>query len=347
MIDGHISTDDLTRLRIIGEFGWIRTRELGNILWPDSIHSTKYAELYSRKYIDFGYLISRKLPSRAGSALLLSKKGATILTEKFGISFISGKNWGRSETAGWRAPNSWCHDLYAQGILARYAGKGFPYITERRFRTENAQALKIPDGLIYSNKSGRRYWLEVENARKNEKNFEALILNIINGGFYFNEFSQKKEQQDFIIASSVDKILPEQSFNRHEKAIIEDIKGRGLKKDLSIIFLNFTVKNFGVDLISARTVSIKSSAASLTLRKLNRYGWFSEGEGVIGSFYAGFDIKIRKQWEGGYTLEIYDCRDNRPHHERIFRQPYPCIHSEDVKDIESAKIRAAYVVSGL
>lgn len=60
-------------LNHIHNFGWLRAAELGRLLWPNSAYSQKYAERWARMAIENQIVIPRRLPGKAGTALVLSK----------------------------------------------------------------------------------------------------------------------------------------------------------------------------------------------------------------------------------------------------------------------------------
>ena len=90
---------DIEGLCWIYKFGWLRSSEIGRLLWPGSEHSEKYGQRICRKWNSRPrwYVIKRRLPYGAGSAYLLSESGVRFL-EEHGISARGGKgkDWGET-----------------------------------------------------------------------------------------------------------------------------------------------------------------------------------------------------------------------------------------------------------
>lgn len=165
----------------IHNFGWLRAPELGRLLWPHAKHSQKYGERWARMAIESQIVIPRKLPGKAGTALVLSKRGADLLLD-FGVrSAKSNKDWGESEHGEWYVPRWWRHDLLSAGVLSLLVGAGFSILPERQIRRQNPGLQKYPDGLAYKSKDGLSYcyWLEVESARKSGKSMTLMAANLV------------------------------------------------------------------------------------------------------------------------------------------------------------------------
>lgn len=168
-------------LNHIHNFGWLRAAELGRLLWPNSAYSQKYAERWARMAIENQIVIPRRLPGKAGTALVLSKRGADLLLD-FGVRGAkSNKDWGESEEGIWHVPRWWRHDLLSAGVLSLLASVGFTILPERQIRRQNPGLQKYPDGLAFKVQDGATYsyWLEVESARKTGKSMTLMAANLV------------------------------------------------------------------------------------------------------------------------------------------------------------------------
>ena len=177
---------DLRGLLWVWDFGWLRPRELGRLLWPNLGHATKNAERHCRKWESNGLIIRRELPNHNGTAIVLSSKGADLLYEH-GIKAKTGKDIGSTrkkteeekkqdeikkkkeeekngninedeskkkkgkksnEDIVWIPPATWKHDILSAGTLSILHENGHDIYPEMKLRRENPNIKKIPDGII-------------------------------------------------------------------------------------------------------------------------------------------------------------------------------------------------------
>ena len=162
---------DANGLLFVYQFGWLRTAELGKLMWPDSPASRQAADRLARSWIERQFVIVRDLPDGAGRALVLAKAGVRLLAEN-GIESGSGKSIGKLNGDDWLPPASWRHDLIAHGVLCELHRLGYTVYPEMELRRRASSHPKIPDG--FAIKSGEGIWLEVENARKSGKEMHNL-----------------------------------------------------------------------------------------------------------------------------------------------------------------------------
>ena len=126
-----------TAMHAIARFEWLRSREIGMLLWPDakSAHRKTYGNTLCKSLLEQRFVIQRKLPYQYGFVYVLSKKGADFLSAacqdiaEDGVlladfeRYFSGKNVGKEidQKPGedWRPCKAWRHDLLAQGVLIR------------------------------------------------------------------------------------------------------------------------------------------------------------------------------------------------------------------------------------
>lgn len=172
-------------LGLVGRWGWLRPTEMGRLLHPGDKFGRKYAEKYCRKLIATKLCIARKLPLGAGTAYVLSDRGAAQLNEWRGSDhYKTGKDIGKVEGSKWTPPRSWRHDLIAAGVLSfiaeEWKADAVPELVLRRF---NPKAEKHPDGLIIDKTNKRSAWLEVEVSRKTGWNQHQLVQALRRAGF--------------------------------------------------------------------------------------------------------------------------------------------------------------------
>lgn len=178
--------NDRDGLRWVHRFGWLRTTELGALLWhmtsPDS--ATRQANRLARSWVKRGLVLARELPENAGRALVLSAAGVRVLAEH-GIEAHTGKDIGKLVSDNddnwhpplkwktkWIAPLSWKHDLLAAGVLVDLHRRGYEVLPEAHIRRHAGLLAKVPDGL--ARKEGIILWIEVESARKTGKAMRDL-----------------------------------------------------------------------------------------------------------------------------------------------------------------------------
>lgn len=170
--------NDRTALRLIHDFGWLRAPELGLLIWGAHAHHVKYGERLLRKLDARHLVIPRPLPAHAGSAFVLSQRGAELVLENTGVAARSGKDWGETQAGVWTAPKWWRHDLLAHSFLARLWSQGFTVFPERRLRRENAVD-KLPDGIAISPNGHHVFWIEIESTRKSGRNMDLMARALI------------------------------------------------------------------------------------------------------------------------------------------------------------------------
>lgn len=172
----HGLENDRIGLNWLWDFGWLRSVELGRLLWPKNSYSNIYACNLTKKWRDKGYVIERVLPENAGSAYVLAAAGVEFLAG-YGISARTGKDWGDTFDNKWVAPKWWKHDLLSAGVLTLFHERGSQIIPERKIRRDNPDIKKYPDG-IYS-KRGFYTWLEVESHRKTSSQMDQMAKSLL------------------------------------------------------------------------------------------------------------------------------------------------------------------------
>lgn len=168
--------NDRTGLNWVHRFGWIRTAELGAMLWPSTApaSATRQANRIVKSWVKRGLVIERELPDRAGRALVLAQRGVDLLTEH-DVKAATGKDIGKliaepewhpplKYEPVWLPPKTWRHDLLAAGILAELHRQGWAVFPEREIRQRSAWLAKLPDGLAVRGTDVA--WIEVERSHK-------------------------------------------------------------------------------------------------------------------------------------------------------------------------------------
>ena len=184
--------NDVKGLHAIHRFRWLRSREIGNVLWPNQKNRHTSAARLIRKWVQQDWVIERKLPEAYGPAYVLSQRGANFL-QQHGITAKSGKRVGVFlKDKSW-VPNrvTYKHDLLANGFMTFMLGSGANIKTEFEIAEANPINRKIPDGLVQLDDD----WIaiEVERERKTGENARKLaqhIIDISNGDIIY-EFDEE------------------------------------------------------------------------------------------------------------------------------------------------------------
>lgn len=163
-------------LLLVHNFGWMRAKELGRILWPASPRPAVNASELVAKWKRSGWVLVRSLPEGMGQALVLSAAGAAHLRSLGCADAVTGKDWGETLSGQWVAPRTWQHELLTLGLLAQLSAEGWQVIPERQLRRENSPR-KFPDGLAM--RGNAVLWIEVENARKSGPNRNLMIESLV------------------------------------------------------------------------------------------------------------------------------------------------------------------------
>lgn len=164
--------NDLWGLEWIYRFVWLRSLELGRLMWPDDTYARTRTDRVIRGWRARGLVIERQLPNGAGRAITLAEAGARLLRDEKNIDVRSGKDWGETKDGKWVPKHSWQHDLIAAGVLTLLYEKDYDILPEPMLHRENPGLQKFPDGLVY--KDDLVVWLEIEQARKTGPHMQNL-----------------------------------------------------------------------------------------------------------------------------------------------------------------------------
>lgn len=143
----------------LARFGWLTSRMLAALIWPDAAQSQAMARRTLKTLTDEKLVIARAM-SKGGAAYLLAAKGARLLQELTGMNAESGN----SLTIGnpvHRACSNW--------YLIQALHRGMSIVTEHEIATERGPCRvlngKQADGLVIA-EDGACIWVECENSQK-------------------------------------------------------------------------------------------------------------------------------------------------------------------------------------
>jgi hypothetical protein len=171
---------EVTALNYISRFGWLRSAELGKLLFPyrSSANAKKAMSKVLTRLRKKKCVLERRLPDGLGLALVLAKAGVARLAEN-NIEAKSGKDWGTFNGNDFIPPATFKHDLLVAGFLSSI-NPILTFLTEKEIvqylERNNLVAQKIPDALVALMHQDKAYsWVEVESTRKTGKNLAAMI----------------------------------------------------------------------------------------------------------------------------------------------------------------------------
>jgi hypothetical protein len=297
--------NDLDGLSWISRFGWLRTAELGPLIWPGDAYARTRADRMVRGWIARHLVIARPLPDGAGRALVLSARGAQLLTEA-GIEAQSGKDIGELLDGRWQAPATWRHDLISAGVLAELYARGYQVSPERELRRLNGGLVKIPDGLAW-NDQGIVLWLETENARKSGASMTALAQTICaisaGGGAILNGRRVTHAMVAFVAGAE-----DERRYQLDHKKRVSNAIALVARQDVRLIWAKCSLLGCGVDTVVYEDPAIVAAdQVSQVLQRLNNIGWQVNEAGFYVSHYGE---QIATVWEDevdGWSFAIDDA----------------------------------------
>lgn len=165
-------------LRIVHLHGWLRPIKMGTYLWPQNALPSAPGYALAKALQEKRLVHGIALPYKAGTGLVLARRGAALLRED-GIT-------GAQAQERWRPSSSWRHELIAAGTLASLYKSGWNVLPEAeiRRRVNQRDVPKMPDGLA-CNPAGQWWWIEVEQARKSGpalRRMASYVSAVGNGG---------------------------------------------------------------------------------------------------------------------------------------------------------------------
>lgn len=257
------TTHDIKRLNdemgltAIAKFGWLRAREIGNVLWPNNPSRNVAGARIIRRWKKEKLVIERKLPDGFGSAFVLSKRGAEFvdMETKYGDEndVISGKKIGDhiEQIEGvWIPTRSWRHDLLANGFLTLAMGHGADVFSELELRREDPRARKFPDGLYRTDsdvsQGFKGFWaIEVERSGKFSTSARALATEIVEARLRGYEIAGKFVEQTVIVFEDPQKPhygSSDRKIADHFERVASQVKG--------LVPLHSTVDLIGIPLLT-------------------------------------------------------------------------------------------------
>jgi hypothetical protein len=277
----------LAALYGIHRFGWLRSAELGPLIYSHPTSARQRADALIRAMLKRKLIIARNIPG-AGRAFVLSSAGVRWLAEA-GIDARSGKDWGETSDT-WRPPFTWQHDLMATGVLVHLASKGNKVIPEHTLKSCTGTG-KRPDGVIVDSQ-GVGYWLEVERAKKDGKYQEELVRALV------------AVATTGIQIAGVNTTIPVIAYNP------EALDGRGFvidhpgrirgaisriaKQEVAVVWCACQMLGAGVSGVSVTRETIVPDRAHQIRAVLDRWGWRPTDNEEFASIYLGHKVMI---WE--------------------------------------------------
>lgn len=292
---------DTQGLLFIHQFGWLRTAELGKLLWPGMATARQSADRLARSWIERRLVLPRQLPDGAGRALVLAAAGVVLLARE-GIAANSGKDIGKITGTHWQAPITWRHDLLAHGVLCELHRRGYTVYPEAELRRSNSHLVKIPDGLAVKDQDV--LWLEVENARKTGKAMRTLAqaLAIVASGQAVAVYGFKPSAA---LVAHVPSVLDERGYAVGHKQRVSDAVAKAIAADISLHWAECTLLGTaGVGTVSFSKDRIASDRAGKVLQVLEAGGWQQDDAGVLSVSYSNHRAFIWQDEGGNWSFAI-------------------------------------------
>lgn len=304
---------DRDALLWIWKFGWLRPRELGQLLWPSAEHATKYAERLSRKLLSAGLLLPRTLPQHCGTALVLSQRGAEFLSDAAGVDAKTGKDIGETIDGVWQPPKSWRHDLIANSFLTNFfarsnrvnAGSCF-VLPERQLKRENPREPKIPDGIIVQNfhETNFIYWVEVEHARKSGANLNSMAKNLIRVASGTPPLISGYSANVPCVVYCESSIDERGHALNHEHRITSAIKKQA-DRDIKISFYRAEMIGPAVDRARRKSVVVENDSITAAVNRMAQIGWLTDSK--TGAKVCDLVGQVARYYPDGHRWR-YDYR---------------------------------------
>lgn len=296
--------NDANGLLLVHQFGWLRTAELGKLLWRDSPASRQAADRLARSWIERKLVIVRELPEGAGRAVVLAAAGVHLLSEH-NIKTRSGKDIGQITFEGWLPPATWRHDLIAHGVLCELHRRGYRVYPEMELRRNAKHHTRISDG--FAVKDNQAIWLEVEHARKSGKAMENLAhtLSIVASGQALPIAGIKPT---IAMVAFLPSAIDERGHVLSHQVRVRNAIQTVVKRDIDIYWAECTLLgSAGVGQVDFQKETISAERATRVLKILNASGWRGDGhdgEAVTYGNHIAHVWKDNDSW--GYAVETID-----------------------------------------
>ncbi|MGJ7520231.1 hypothetical protein ACSFA0_07010 [Variovorax sp. LT1P1] len=298
---------DARGLFFLRQFTWLRSFELGKLMWPDILANRQSADRLVRDWLARRLVIARDLPDGAGRALVLATAGVRLLAEQ-GVVAVSGKDIGKlTHGGGWSPPLTWRHDLLATGIMCELHRLGFVIHPEAELRRSADLGVKIPDGICV--RGQQVLWLEVESARKTGPEMRKLAMAIclaatasapVVAGFKANG----------ALVGYVPGALDERGFAlSHQKRVRRAIQ-LASRTDIDIQWAECSLLgSAGVGAVTFSRERIQADGVARVLQRLDAGGWHPQLDGSVGANYADHRVFVWESdevWRWSYAVETRD-----------------------------------------
>lgn len=304
--------NDRKGLQIINGFRWIRPADLGRFLWPRQRTSRKSAEALVRKWEARGWIIRRPLPDGAGSAILLSERGAAEVNGR------TGKDWGDHDVddqtgeSVWQPPKNWKHELLQVSLLAWLRRRGYRVIPERVLRGRGAQEDRVPDAIVIM--FDHVWWCEVEHARKGGKKLRAMIQTLLSVASTGDvPVCDGVTATGAMLALVVDERDDRGHQLNHASRAVNAIRKQA-RRDIPLMLAIMQVDATGaVDDVTMGVYTVKSDTAQRVLASIN---WGRDGDGVWhGPWRNGIEFSYSRTTEIGnrwyWRTTLGESKDHR------------------------------------
>lgn len=321
--------NDRSALQLIHDFGWLRAPELGLLVWGERTHSTKYGERLLRKLAALHLVIPRVLPLHAGTAFVLSQRGADLVLENTGVAARTGKDWGETQAGVWTAPKWWRHDLLAHSFLARLSSEGFTVFPERKLRRENAVD-KLPDGIAISPNGFHVFWIEIESTRKSGRNMDLMaqaLIRVAHGKAPVLSGLTANEMMVCYAEGATD----ERGYRLDHRARVLSALQRHASDSIQVCLYKLSLKGFAVADFSGEVVTITPDVVKQRLHQW-RALWCDATENLDGGEECIWQGRLLSVWQKQNTLWGWQVEDIQ----RVGEDGYPL-----VLDFGEAHSRAA------
>lgn len=297
--------NDIAGLGWINKFKWLRSVELGRLMWPNDKHSRRRIDRVIVGWLAYEYVIERKLPGGAGRCFVLSEAGARLLLA-VKTTARTGKDFGKTSPQGWRPGLKWRHDLIVAGVLTHLHEQGFTIMSEPQIRRENPDLGKIPDGLAW--KDGIVYCVEVEQSVKKGESQKTLAESIcvVSEGTY--ELISKRRPTAALVAFDIDARDTRDLVIDH-KARVKNAIQRVSVRDVNVTWAACTLAGQGVSAVAElETEIVPSNLASKIALRLESSGWVMGADDVYRVTYGGYQMQVWDATEdaGSWVAAVAD-----------------------------------------
>ena len=283
--------NDVEGLHWLSRWGWLRTTELGPLLWPGNPTARHQADRLVRSWLARRLVIARELPDGAGRALVLATGGVRLLGEA-GIAAASGKDVGQLVAGEWRPPLTWRHDLLAAGVLVDLRRRGYQVLPEAHIRRHAGQLVKVPDGIAY--RDGAVIWLEVEAARKSGKNMRELAdaLCAVADGQAATVLGHRPTH---VMVAYQEGAQDDRGHSLGHRARVRAAVAAAARRSVPLVWARCTLRGAaGVGAVVYEQEVVQADRAVAVRRVLDAGGWRPAADGCLVATYGKHEAAV---WE--------------------------------------------------